>query len=143
MIDFANGRQSAPQARGARAASNEQPKAQLWLNIGYDVPAPTAEDPNATKFVSLPVGIPLDTMEPIKVNGQNADYNKFVDARNQLLASLIAGSASLAPGEDDLVNLSIQVRRVSAPATVDSANNEMAIADVKQLFGRTAAPAAA
>jgi hypothetical protein len=94
---------------GARTSSKtDQPKAQFWMNVGY-----YAGEGDDRRFVSLPVGIPLDTQEPLKVSGQNQSYNDFNGARNELLKALVEAAGGLPPGGEDLVNLQIQLRRVN------------------------------
>lgn len=99
---------AAPASSAARGRSGEQrEQAKVWLNIGY-----WAND----RFVSLPVGIPLDTMQPASEDGQNADWVQYNKARNKLLKWLMSQSEELAPGEaEPIEGLSLQVRRVGAP----------------------------
>jgi hypothetical protein len=111
-IDFAQ--RIANNNRGSNQNnSNTQPKAQLWLNVGY-----YAGEGEHRRFVSLPVGIPLDTQEPIRISGQNREFNDFSAARNELLAMLIEEASKLEPGADDVVSLQIQVRKVNGAAEV-------------------------
>jgi len=120
-IDFAQRIAAANNAAAFKTGTNPnaKPQAQLWLNVGYWV-----GEGEERRFVSLPVGIPLDTQEPLKIRGQSQDYNDFNESRNELLEMLIAEGMKLDPGADDLVNLQIQVRRVAAPveATKGDAN---------------------
>lgn len=120
---------------GARSntPAADRPKAQLWLNVGM-----WAGEGDTAKFVSLPTGIPLDTQEPVSTRGQNADYVSFQQARNELLEALIAAGLQLNPGEDTLVNLQVQVRRVNDDnEVVASADNAYSIVNL------LSAPAAA
>lgn len=90
---------------------SDQPKAQVWLNIGFIAQGagPNGDD----RFVSLPVGIPLDTQEPVNATSRNADYGQLQAARNDLLAELLKVAGDLEPGQDCIVDLQIQMRRVS------------------------------
>lgn len=102
-------------------SSEERPKAQLWLNIGYDS---GVEDNNGgTKFVSLPTGIPLDTQEKLPVNSRNRDFAAFQSARNDLLEQILNVGKTLEPGEERILNLSIQLRRVNADQPEITAND--------------------
>lgn len=87
------------------------PKADVWINIGV------ATGDETYPFISLPMGIPLDTMEPLAVRG-NDDFRQFTSARNDLLAQLQEAAAGLEPGTDMIIEteggLAIQVRRVAA-----------------------------
>jgi hypothetical protein len=125
---------------GASASGNgngdrsQLPKANLWLNIGYlvaiAVTNETGETVEEQRFVSLPVGIPLDTTEPVSTQSRNQGYAQFMAARNNLLTELQQIGAQLKPGEERIVGgtengLCIQVRRVSDPASepaVDETN---------------------
>jgi hypothetical protein len=92
------------QANGQRQADPNRKQAKLWLNIGFH---------NGDKFVNLPVGIPLDTMEFIELKGQNQEWIDFQDDRNILLEALQTKGASLEPGTaEDIPGLIVQVRRV-------------------------------
>lgn len=101
--------------------TNEKPKAQVWINIGYET-----ADPNYP-FVSLPMGIALDTMEPIALRGRNEDFNAFVGAQNDFLAQVKKGAESLEPGEDMIIGLeggmAIQIRRVSEAVQAPAPEN--------------------
>lgn len=97
-----------------------QPKAKIWLNIGYVVENVPTSDGSGTesRFVSLPVGIPLDTMEKLPTNSRNQLYAQFQAARNDLFDQLMAVASELQPGEDRIFGvengLAIQIRHVAA-----------------------------
>lgn len=110
------------------------PKAQTWLNIGYEFGEPGTE---AYRFISPPMGIPLDTMKPIDIRSRNAEFAQFQAAQNDLLAQLQAEAAKLAPGESLVVRnpnspLCIQLRRVNDPveAPAADASNPFALASL-------------
>lgn len=110
----------------AAAASQEKPKAQFWLNIGY-VAEGTAkpEEGKDDMFVSLPIGIPLDTMELLKTNSSNPEFNDLQGARNDLLSQILEhAKATLKPGEDLVFNIQGQIRRVKdeTPPNTGAAN---------------------
>jgi len=108
----------ANRAAPAAAGNSDRPKAKFWLNVGYSVPV-TYSDPvtNAiteeTKFVSLPVGIPFDTMEKITVTSRNDEYAALQTAQNDLHDQIMAAVNSMKPGETQILNLEIQVRRIN------------------------------
>ena len=103
-------------------ARGDQPKAQWWLNVGYT--AEGAGDNGEDRFVSLPVGIPLDTQEHVSTNSRNDSYREFMSARNDLLDQVMEVCKTLAPGEDRILNLQIQVRRIAGEqAPVDASEN--------------------
>lgn len=107
---FGAGSNDQGNGNGSRA---DQPKATLWLNIGYDSGVPE-ENGEGTRFVSLPVGIPVDTQEKVDTRSRNQGYAEFQAARNHLLDRIMEAGAALAPGETVDLNLTIQLRKVAA-----------------------------
>lgn len=96
---------TAAPARGRR--DTNAPAAQVWLNIGYEANG---------RFVSLPIGIPLDTMQMADESGSNADWVNFRKAQNRLLKWLLEQANLLtAGGTDEIEGLTLQVRKVGAP----------------------------
>lgn len=100
------------------ADKEDKPKTQLWLNIGYIAQVKDAESgENIDKFVSLPVGLPVDTQERLKTNSSNEVWGMFQSARNDLLDQLIELGKTLKPGEEKILSmgdngLGIQMRRI-------------------------------
>jgi hypothetical protein len=126
-IDFNKtfGNQNNSQTSGSNARG-DQPKAQFWLNIGYT--APGAGDEGEDRFVALPVGIPLDTQEHATTNSRNDSYREFVAAKNDLLDQVMEAAKGLNPGEDRILNLQIQLRRVAGEqAPVEPGKNRFAV----------------
>lgn len=119
--------QTAPQAG---AAKEQKPKAQFWLNVGYDSGIPDENGDN--KFVSLPVGIPLDGMELLSTSSRNKDFAAFQAARNDLYEQIMEICKSLEPGEAKIIGgsddgLQIQIRRINDEAAApDMATNQFA-----------------
>lgn len=99
----------------ASASKDDRPKSQFWLNIGYD--SGVKDDEGNSRFVSLPAGIPLDeSADPLPTNSRNAEYAAFNAARNDLHDQIMAVAKDLKPGEERMLNLSIQLRRVNGEA---------------------------
>lgn len=96
----------------------ERPKAKVWLNIGYEA---------GGKFINLPVGLPIDTMEPAAVRGQNEDWVKQRNAQNALLEALKKLGVDLDPGQEQTLNLQVRVRRVNEELAVPVGDNEYAV----------------
>ena len=107
-----------PKSFGSKAKTEERPASKFWLNVGYSVEVPNEDGVLENKFVSLPAGIPLDNIEALPLKGKNAEWNMFQSARNDLLEQLMAAAAQLKPGEEQIVNLEIQLRRVNDEAVV-------------------------
>lgn len=97
-------------AAATSTTKTDKPKAQFWLNIGYVANEGSEEE----KFISLPTGIPLDTQEPLPTNSSNADFRAMRCAQNDLLEQLIEYAQNLEPGEEGIINLQVQLRRVKA-----------------------------
>lgn len=113
------------------AAATDRPKAQYWLNVGMDSPVQTED--GSMDFISLPVGIALDTMQELPVKSSNQIFNQFQAARNDLLKQLIEIGATLQPGESAEIALKVQLRRVAeAPAVPDASSNPFAVKLVEQ-----------
>lgn len=112
-----------------QVTKDERPKAQFWLNIGYTVVV-QQDGEQHEKFVSLPTGIPLDSMELLKTNSQNEMWAAFQAARNNLHEQIMELAKSLKPGEEKILGidsgngLAIQLRRVNEEqAAVKPENN--------------------
>lgn len=111
-IRFGN-RSSAPAAQ----AEDREPS-QFWLNVGVET-----ED-EEYPFLSVPMGIPLDSVQPLKVSGKNEKFKQFRAAQNDLLSQIMEIAQSLKPGEDAVINLKAQVRRIddAQPQTISEGN---------------------
>lgn len=109
---------------GNMTSPNERPKAKLWINLGYM---------QNDRFVNLPIGTPVDTMEPAEVRGQNADWVKFQSARNDLLKALQELGANIEPGQEVDLNLIVKLRRVNDELAVPTGENEYKT-DLSALF---------
>ena len=100
--------------------TEDKPKSQLWVNIGYTIQV-NGED----VFVSIPMGIPVDSVKELPTNTRNQDFNLLNQARNQLLADIAAASEDLEAGESHVLELEVQLRRVDKevdPLPAGSAN---------------------
>lgn len=117
MLDFNKPNLVNTPTNSNSGAKGDRPKAQIWLNVGYSVEATNSEtNETETKFISLPVGIPIDTAEHVKVSGNNADFRALRSAQNSLLDQILEAGKALKPGEERLLNLQIQLRHVKDEA---------------------------
>lgn len=89
------------------AIVEDKPKSQLWINVGY-----TQVVDGVNVFVSIPMGIPLDSVKELVTNTRNTEFNLLNQARNQLLADILAASEDLEAGEDHTLELEVQLRRI-------------------------------
>ena len=85
----------------------EKVKSQLWVNVGYSI-----EVEGEQVFVSIPMGIPVDSIKELPTNTRNAEFNMLNQARNQLLADIVAASEDLESGESHVLELEVQLRRI-------------------------------
>ena len=98
------------------APANARPTATLWLNIGYEIAVPVSDGTTETRFINLPMGIALDTMEEVKTTSSNETFAALQIAKNDLLKQLLQAGADLKPGQERIVNLQVQLRKVNDPA---------------------------
>lgn len=103
---------------GGLSNPSDRPKSKLWLNIGYD---------KNGKFINLPLGMPIDTMEAAEVRGQNEDFIKQRTAQNELLKALQQLGSSFEPGQEQVINLTIKLRRVNEEIDVSKTENEYSV----------------
>lgn len=118
-----------------RGQSTEQkPNAKLWLNVGYEVQHTNDKGEETTRFINLPVGIPLDTMEALPISGQSIEFASLRSAQNDLLKALQAAGDDMDPGAEKQVNLVIKIRKVNSQIEVKREDNPFAV-DLKSLIG--------
>ena len=108
-----------------RAAPQDRPAAKLWLNVGYDANG---------RFVNLPVGIPVDTMETLPIRGQNEEWAQFQSARNDLLKAIQEAGDNLEPGAEVEVKLVVKLRKVNEEIEVSKEDNPFAV-NLSSLIG--------
>lgn len=89
------------------AIVEEKVKSQLWVNVGYSI-----EVNGESVFVSIPMGIPVDSVKELPTNTRNTEFNLLNQARNQLLADITAASEDLEAGESHVLELEVQLRRI-------------------------------
>lgn len=122
-------------AAGAAAAPAARPKAMLWLNVGYSTTV-LVDGVEEERFVNLPLGMPVDTMELLPVNSRNQEFAQFRMAQNDLLNQIVEFGKTLAPGEAKTLNLELQLRRVNDDVVpVANGENPFARAGGLKLIG--------
>ena len=97
---------NAPKASTATVVE-DKPKSQLWVNVGYSI-----EVDGVNVFVSIPMGIPVDSIKELPTNTRNAEFNMLNQARNQLLADIASAAEDLESGESHVLELEVQLRRI-------------------------------
>lgn len=102
IVDFRNKKGNAAKNT---APTEEREKTEFWINVGRQV---------GDQFVSLPLGVPLDNLKPVKVPGsgtKNPEFRDLQQKRNKLLAQIQSIMAQLEPGEEHILKLEVQIRR--------------------------------
>ncbi|MCF8861620.1 hypothetical protein KIP58_21790 [Xanthomonas campestris pv. campestris] len=121
ILDTLNARNNSSAGRSAANGSQQdRPVAQTWMNIGYEANG---------QFVNLPLGLAIDTMEPINIRGQNEEFVALQTARNELLKEIQELGDKLEPGAVLTLPLTIQIRRVNDKVVVDSESNPFSMAN--------------
>ena len=111
---------------GNTSAKEEKQQAMVYLNVGITIPMPNAEGEVVDTFVSLPFGLPLDTMTKMVARGNNAHWNAMVDLKNGLLEALTTlGNAQEAGTGKVLPKLEVQIfhRKEASEPAAPSANS--------------------
>lgn len=124
ILDFTPTGNSSGIVASNRRNQIDRPAAKLWLNVGYEANG---------RFVNLPVGIPVDTMEELPIRGQNEEWAAFQTARNQLLRAIQQAGDNLEPGAEITVNLMVKLRKVNEQVSIDNEDNAFAT-DLSALF---------
>ena len=117
ILDFEAAKTNTTAPRSGRQAAQDRPAAKLWLNVGYDANG---------RFVNLPVGIPVDTMESLPIRGQNEEWAQFQSARNDLLKAIQEAGDNLEPGAEVEVKLVVKLRKVNEEIEVSKDDNPFA-----------------
>ena len=111
---------------GNTSAKEEKQQAMVYLNVGITIPMPNAEGEVVDTFVSLPFGLPLDTMTKMVARGNNAHWNALVDLKNGLLEALTTlGNTQEAGTGKVLPKLEVQIfhRKEASEPAAPSANS--------------------
>lgn len=108
--------------------TDERTSAKVWLNIGFVSQYKDENDKNI--FISLPKGIALDTMPDVKVGNKDSDYNSILSTKNELKAMLLKAAEGMAPGERQVINLSVELYKVSEPVERESTADKSGLASL-------------
>lgn len=113
--------------RRGSAATEEKKNSLIWVNVGYETAVPR-EDGNGNYNVTLPFGIPIDSMQECRIPSQESTFQLLQLQRNDLLAKIREQAAKLADGEEIKLTLSVFLRKNMEPSTlVNSADNPFAM----------------
>lgn len=108
--------------------TDERASAKVWLNIGFVSQYKDENDKNI--FISLPKGIALDTMPDVKVGNKDSDYNSILSTKNELKAMLLKAAESMAPGERQVINLSVELYKVAEPVERESTADKSGLSNL-------------
>ena len=114
-------------------SADDRPKAKVWLNVGRQVDCKvddgTGNKVNGTQFIALPMGLAMDTMEEMAVpkSNKNQEYKQIVLARNNLMAQIQKAAEALQPGEELLIPLQVQIRRVEEAQDLPEGDNPFVV----------------
>ncbi|MDR5839340.1 hypothetical protein [Caballeronia sp. LZ034LL] len=120
---------AAPQAGEA-----PKKKANFWINVGL-----TKMVDGEEVFLSLPLGIPLDTQEPLDTRSSNRDFAQMQAARNSIVEQLKTYAESMAAGDEVIIDLQVQLRRVKEYDAISTKPEENKFAMDLQLVPAKAA----
>jgi hypothetical protein len=112
-----------------RTNTDTREQAKVWLNVGFEVDG---------KFVNLPLGLAIDTMEPVQVRGQNQEWLELQTARNELLQAIQEAGAELEPGQERELPLVVRIRHVNDAVQIDAKSNPLSMAKAGISFKKEA-----
>lgn len=105
--------------------SDEQKKSVFWVNVGYKTGV--EREDGSEIIITLPFGIPLDSMQYVQTNSKNKEWVEIQQARNSLLDDLRKAASELAPGEEKELTLCVTLRRATeAVSEVADSSNKFA-----------------
>lgn len=116
------------------AGTTERVASKLWLNVGYEVQTADGE----IHFVTLPVGLPIDTMKTVQIRGQKEDWVQQAHAKNEFLELVQKFGAELKPGQEETVNFVVKIRRANEELDVSQKVNPYSIANAAAMFAKPA-----
>jgi hypothetical protein len=102
---------------GNNGQNQDRVEAQIWLNVGYEVEV----EPGVKRFINLPLGLAIDTMQEMPERGQNADWLALVKARNAFLRTIQKLSQDLAPGQEEYLpeEIVLKIRRIDNKVVIE------------------------
>ena len=121
------------QALGGKPASrsNEpRPQAEFFINVGVPITRTIERDGEMVEeeiLLSLPFGLPLDTMNELVIRGNNEQWNADAAARNELLKALVKMGEGLDAGTGKMLpKLAVQLYRRKDQVEAAADNSTMA-----------------
>lgn len=101
-------------SKESKAQSSEKVKSLNWVNVGAEF-----EIDGEKVFVSLPMGIAMDSIKPSEYKGNNEKWASFIKAQNMLIEHIKNKLENVDDsGIVDFDKLLIKGRKVKETATV-------------------------
>ncbi len=95
--------------------NGQRPQAEFFINVGVPITRQVERDGEMVTeeiLLSLPFGLPLDTMSELVIRGNNEQWNADAAARNELLKALVKMGEGLDAGTGKMLpKLSVQLYR--------------------------------
>lgn len=121
------------QALGGKPANRgNEPRiqAEFFINVGVPITRTIERDGEMVEeeiLLSLPFGLPLDTMNELVIRGNNEQWNADAAARNELLKALVKMGEGLDAGTGKMLpKLAVQLYRRKDQVEAAADNSTMA-----------------
>ena len=121
------------QALGGKPANRggePRPQAEFFINVGVPITRQVERDGEMVTeeiLLSLPFGLPLDTMSELVIRGNNEQWNADAAARNELLKALVKMGEGLDAGTGKMLpKLAVQLYRRKDQVEAAADNSTMA-----------------
>lgn len=115
-----------PASRGGEP----RPQAEFFINVGVPITRQVERDGEMVEeeiLLSLPFGLPLDTMSELVIRGNNEQWNADAAARNELLKALVKMGEGLDAGTGKMLpKLAVQLYRRKDQVEAAADNSTMA-----------------
>jgi hypothetical protein len=98
----------------AEAGKAKMEAARYWINVGIE---------RNGKFLSLPLGIPLDKLKAKPVPSTPGDFHNLRQAEAELWSEIEMLKASLSPGQEVDLDLTVRIRMTAEKEEKETAEN--------------------
>jgi len=119
--------------------SDERTPSEFWMNIGVTIPVQKEDGTTEMTHVSLPVGLPLDSMQEQAVKGKSKDWRNLVQAKNGLLRFVKTQAEALEAGDSKVLeNFTVELRRTPAAQSAEPSIDNPLIGQISAILGAPA-----
>ena len=112
--------EAAPTAAPAPTPARTKSNIKVWLNLGVTLPVEQEDGTMLDTFISIPMGVPLDTMEPMVAKGDNKQNNRKIEVGNMYMEMLQTWAETDVSAGESLplpYDIEVQARRVKEQGT--------------------------